>query len=76
MRRGFLGFLACALWACATAMGPEAKLAPLWRPVALGADANRLKIEPLNSVAVLGQAAHLRVLSTQTATADCKTADG
>jgi hypothetical protein len=75
MRRGFLALLACGKWACATATGPEAKLAPLWKPVALGADATRLKIEPLNSVA-LGEAAHLRVLSTQTATADCKTADG
>lgn len=76
MRRGFLALLACGLWACATSVGPEAKLAPLWRPVALGADANRLKVEPLNSAARMGESAHLRVLSTQTGTADCKTADG
>ena len=71
MRRGFLVFLACGLGACASALGPEAKLAPLWKPVALGADANRLKIEPVNSAARMGESAHLHVLSTQTATADC-----
>ena len=76
MRRGFLVLLACGLGACATSLGPEAKLAPLWKPVALGADANRLKIEPVNSAARMGESAHLHVLSTQTATADCKTADG
>src|SRR5262245_15389797 len=76
MRRAIVSLIACAACSCATGLGPGAKLAPLWKPVALGADANRLKIEPLNSVARLGESAHLRVLSTQAGTADCKTADG
>ena len=65
----------CALAACATHLG-DAKLSPLWRSVAAGADANRLKIEPMNSVARMGDSAHLRVLSTLSGTADCKTAAG
>ncbi|HTO68651.1 MAG TPA: S8 family serine peptidase [Myxococcota bacterium] len=80
MRREFLGRVACVAacvaWACATGGGFAAKLAPLWRPVAAGADANRLRIEPLNSAARLGESAHLRVLSRETAAATCVTADG
>ncbi|HXZ86882.1 MAG TPA: S8 family serine peptidase, partial [Myxococcota bacterium] len=68
--------LACLAWACATGGGPDAKLGPLWRAIAPTADANRLRIEPLNSVARMGESAHLQVLSTQSLAASCQTADG
>jgi len=54
----------------------ESKLAPLWRAVSPTSDANRLRIEPLNAVARLGESAHLSVLSTQSVAASCQTADG
>ena len=76
MRRGFIAFLACGLWACATGLGPESRLAPLWRPVTAGADADQLRIEPLNVVARVGESARLTVLSRQDASASCQTADG
>ncbi|MFI5314774.1 MAG: S8 family serine peptidase [Myxococcota bacterium] len=76
MRRGFIALLCGSLWACATGLGPESQLAPLWRPVAATADADRLRIEPRNAVARLGENARLQVQSTLNASASCQTADG
>jgi hypothetical protein len=44
--------------------------------VAASADANRLRIEPLNGVARLGEKGRFHVLTTQSASVGCKTADG
>ena len=80
MKKGFIGAfsavgLAC-LWACATGIGPASKLSPLWRAVAATADADKLRIEPLNGVAHLGEGARLRVLTRLDAAVGCQTADG
>lgn len=81
MRRGFiaLGVLALGglgLSGCATGMGPQSRLGPLWQPVTASADVDRFRIEPLNGVARVGETARLSVLSRLDATATCQTADG
>jgi hypothetical protein len=76
MKRGFIALAAGCLWACATGMGLESKLSPLWRAVTASADADKLRVEPLNGVARLGENARLRVLSRLEAGVGCQTADG
>jgi hypothetical protein len=76
MRRGIIGLVCLFLVSCAAGLGPKSKLAPLWQPVTLGADADKLRIEPLNSVARMGESARVRVLSRLDAAATCQTSDG
>src|SRR5262245_57117406 len=76
MRRGIIAISVIGLWACASGIGTQSRLAPLWAPVTATADVDRFRIEPLNSAARLGENARVRVLSRLEATATCQTADG
>src|SRR5215468_7178313 len=75
MRRGILA-LALGLSSCATGIGRKAELAPLWKPVVATADADKLRIDPLNSAAHMGDPARLHVATTLSSPVSCTTADG
>ena len=75
--RGFVGLgLALGLSACATALLPAPALPPLWRPAVAPGDPEALGIEPLNSAAVVGSEARLKVLGANAADARCQLSDG
>jgi len=75
MRRGILALGVC-LASCATGLGQKAELAPLWKPVAATADADKLRIDPLNSAVRMGDKGRLHVATTLTTPVACTTADG
>ncbi|HTO53938.1 MAG TPA: S8 family serine peptidase [Myxococcota bacterium] len=75
MKKGILALAAC-LVSCATGSGPGSDLAPLWRAVSASADADKLRIEPLNGAARMGDKARLHVLTTLATPVACTTADG
>ena len=74
MRRGILALGVCLL-SCAS-LEQKAELAPLWKPVAATADADKLRIDPLNSVARMGDKGRLHVATTLATPVACTTADG
>jgi subtilase family protein len=75
MRKGILALGGCLL-SCATGLGQKAELAPLWKPVSATADAGKLRIDPLNSAARMGDKGRLHVATTLSSAVSCTTADG
>jgi hypothetical protein len=75
MRRGILAVGLC-LVSCATGIGEKSQLAPLWKAVAGTADTDKLRIDPLNSVARMGDKGRLHVATTLASPVSCTTADG
>jgi subtilase family protein len=75
MKKGILALGVC-LASCATGIGPNSELAPLWHAVTASADADRIRIDPLNSVARMADKARLHVLTTLSTPVACTTADG
>jgi subtilase family protein len=75
MKKGILAVGVCLL-SCVTGGGPKQELGSLWHAVTASADADKLRIDPLNSVARMGDKGRLHVATTLTTPVSCTTADG